>query len=110
MTSEERIASLRARMDALREKKERQKTAWLGSGCAALAVCLILLICSAGKGGSGVTAGIYSGATMLFENAGGYVAVAVLAFMLGVVITVACIRHKDRHGNGQDNATKERDS
>lgn len=41
----------------------------------------------------GGTAGIYSGATMLFANAGGYVLVAIGAFMVGVIITVV-LRNK----------------
>ena len=39
---------------------------------------------------------------MLFENAGGYVMTAVLAFMAGVIITVVLMRRrakqKDTHG------------
>ena len=101
MTSEERIASLHTRMDALRERKERRTTAGLGAGCAALAVCLVWLICSEGTGGSGGTAGLYSGATMLFENAGGYVAIAVAAFMIGAVITAVLLKKRFRSGNSE---------
>ncbi len=97
MTSEERIASLHTRMDALWERRERRKTAGLGAGCGALAVCLIMMIVSEGRPSSGGTAGLYSGATMLFENAGGYVTAAIAAFMAGVIITVACIRFKTKH-------------
>ena len=97
MTSEERIASLHIRMDALRERKEQRKTAALGAGCGALAVCLMAMLISVGKPVSGGTAGLYSGATMLFENAGGYVAAAIAAFMAGVIITVACIRYRMKH-------------
>lgn len=93
MTAEERVASLHARMDALREKRERRKTAALGASCAALAAGLVLLIFSEGTGGPGGTASLYSGATILSENAGGYVPLAVAAFIAGVIITVLCIRH-----------------
>ena len=124
MTPEERIASLHMRMGALRErqeKQERQKTVALGSGCCGLALCLILLICAEGTGSAGRTAGLYSGATMLFENAGGYVAIAVAAFMAGVVIAVACIRHRQKQEEAarpgeipqagtQGNASPEKDS
>ena len=90
MTSEERMEALHARMAALREKRERRRTTALGAGSAGLAVCLAALI----FGGShpGGTTGPYSGAMMLFGDAGGYVLAAVLAFMAGVVITVLCIR------------------
>ena len=105
MTSQERISSLHMRMGALKErqeKQERQKSAVLGTSCGILAICLILLISGVGKGSSGGTAGLYSGATMLFENAGGYVAIAIVAFMVGVVITVACIRHRQKQEKSKD--------
>ena len=100
MTSEERIASLHTRMENLREKDERQKTAGLGAGCCILTVCLILLICNAGESSPGGTASLYSGATMLFENAGGYVTIAVAAFMIGVVITAVLLKKRFKSGNG----------
>lgn len=106
MTAGERVAALHLRMAALRERRERRKTAALGAGCAWLAACLLALI----FGGSHPvgTAGAYTGATMLFENAGGYVLAAVLAFMLGVIITVLCIRYRKKHESGQDAEEKER--
>ena len=97
MTFEERIASLHTRMDALRERRERQKTAWLCAGCGALTVCLILLIIHEGRPSSGGTAGLYSGATLLYENAGGYVTVAAAAFTAGFIITAAWIRYRMKH-------------
>ena len=95
MTSEERIASLHARMRGIRRKRERQKTAALGMACCALTVFMASMIMNDGAH-QGSTAGLYSGATMLFENAGGYVLAAVAAFMAGVVITVLCIRLKNK--------------
>ena len=107
MTSEERITSLHMRMGALketREKQEQHKLAALGTGCCVLAACLVLLICSAGRGGSGGTAGLYSGATILFENAGGYVAIAVAAFMIGVIITAALLKKRFKSESGEQQA------
>ncbi len=98
MTAEERVAALHARMDALRRVRERRKTAALGAGCGALAVCLCLLVFSRDSARGG-TASPYSGAAMLFENAGGYVLAAVIAFMAGVVVTAVLIRKKNRTEN-----------
>lgn len=95
MTSEERIASLHARMRGIRRRRERQKTMALGMACCALTVFMASMIMNDGAH-QGSTAGLYSGATMLFENAGGYVLAAVAAFMAGVVITVLCIRLKNK--------------
>ena len=97
MTPEERVISLHMRIDTLRERKERRKIAAMGAGCGALAVCLVAVLISAGRPASGGTAGLYSGATMLFENAGGYVTAAIAAFTAGVLITVACIRYRMKH-------------
>ena len=98
-TPEERVLALHARMDALRRARERRKTGILGMGSALLALCLLLVIGAAGAVHPGGTAGLYSGAVMLFENAGGYVLVAVLAFMAGVVITVALLRRRFKEQN-----------
>ena len=98
-TPEERVLALHARMDALLRARERRKTSFLGAGSALLAVCLLLVIGAAGAVHPGGTAGLYSGAVMLFENAGGYVLVAVLAFMAGVVITVALLRRRFKEQN-----------
>lgn len=106
MTPEERISSLHMRMDALKEKRERRRTAALGVGGGLLALCLMLLIADFGKSDSGGAPSPYSGATMMFENIGGYVLVAVLAFMLGVVITVALIKRKNRTDAGEKQEEK----
>ena len=95
-TPEERVLAVHARMDALRRARERRKTGILGMGGALLALCLLLVIGAARALHPGGTAGLYSGATMLFENAGSYVLVAVLAFMAGVVITAVLLRRRFR--------------
>jgi len=59
-------------------------------------VCLFLVVFNAGVSHLGGAAGMYSGATMLFEGVGGYVLAAVIAFMAGVVVTVTIIRKRDR--------------
>ena len=111
MTSEERIISLHRRMDILqgrREQQERKKTTLLGAGCGTLAVCLILLGFHEGAGNSGGTATLYTGAAMLFENAGGYVTTAVAAFMAGMIVTVICIRNRQRHEQNKVNMENDR--
>jgi len=100
MTAEERVASLHVRMRALRRRRELRKTAALGIACGCVTACLLMLVFVEGSVCRGSiingTAGLYSGATMLFENAGGYVLAAVLAFMAGTVISVICIRRRDK--------------
>ncbi|MBR0087058.1 MAG: hypothetical protein IJL98_04885 [Lachnospiraceae bacterium] len=92
MTTEERVKSLHARMDALKRRREKRKTGLTGAACAVLTLCLVWLIFDGGAAHAGGPAGLYSGATMLLENAGGYVLAAVAAFTAGVVITVLLIK------------------
>lgn len=90
------ITALHTKMNKLRQKQERQKTRALGAASAALSLCLILLVFGAGSARPGGTAGLYSGATMLFEDAGGYVLVSICAFMAGVIITVMLRNKRDK--------------
>lgn len=108
MTAEERVKALHERMNAKKRSREKRKTAVIGALSAALSVCLILLI-FAGGAHTGSSAGMYSGAMMLFGEAGGYVLAAVAAFMAGVVVTVLIIRKRkrDRQKEGEDYSKKE---
>ena len=107
MTAEELVAALHGRMETRRRRKERRTTAWLTAGCLGLALCLGTLVFG-GAAHPGGTAGMYSGATMLFEDAGGYVLTALAAFMAGVIITVVLMRRSaaERKDNGSEERTE----
>ena len=107
MTTEERLISLNTRMHARRRQKERRKTAALCSACAGLSLCLVLLVFGEGKAHAGGTAGQYSGTTVLFESAGGYVLLAIVAFMAGVIITTALIRKRNSEAEADKQEKKE---
>ena len=94
MTAEERVAALHERMDTMRRVRERRITRVMGTAGILTAVCLILLIIKGGMAHTGGTADMYSGAIMLFEGVGGYILLAILAFMAGVVITVILLKRK----------------
>ena len=96
MTTEERIRSLHARMDRQLRAREQRKTALTGAAGVVLAVCLILMIVSDGGKRLGGSPAMYSGAALLFEGAGAYVLIAIVAFMAGVIVTYICIKHKKR--------------
>ena len=110
MTTEEKIINLHNKMNVLRLKQEKQKTAVFGAGSVILAVCVVMLILNASEGGNGSsgTASLYSGATMLYENAGGYVTAAIFAFMVGVIVTVICIKQRKKHENRKNNKPEEK--
>ena len=111
MTSEERVASLHERMDTMRRIRERRITRVIGTAGILAAVCLILLIINGGTAHMGGTADMYSGAIMLFEGVGGYILLAILAFMAGVVITVILMKRKGKQEQGShEGSTAEADT
>ena len=95
MTAQERVASLHERMEALQRTKERQKTIALGASCDFMTICLLMLVFSGASHTVG-SASLYSGAVLMFENAGGYVLTAVVAFVIGVIVTAAIIWNREK--------------
>ena len=88
MTKEERIYKLHKKMAERKRKKEDFRTAVYGVCSLFLFAGLLILTGSTGLTHQGTTAGLYSGATLLFQNTGGYVLTALIAFMAGVVVTI----------------------
>ena len=111
-TNEERIKALHARISALQRQRERRKTRAIGAASVVLTVCLLFMVFSGGMHPGGA-AGLYSGATMLFEGAGPYVLIAVVAFMAGVIVTVALIKNRKKENSqiseNRENAEPEED-
>ncbi len=97
MSSEERIDSLHKRMAARRQLRERRTLGCLYASCSILAISLVLILFGSGAHAGG-TAGIYTGAAILFGGAGPYVLTAIIAFMLGVFITVLLNRKQEKQG------------
>ncbi len=89
MTNEERIVSLHNRIKERKRKRDKLITGCLCTVNAGLFVFLMFIIKQQGYVMSGFS-GEYTGA-MLFENVGGYVLLAVVAFMLGVGVAVMCV-------------------
>lgn len=93
-TAEERIEVLHSRAHAL---KMERNVAWmkgLGGASGTLALCLVVLLSVMGKGGHDISGSGYAGTSLLSDDAGGYVLVAVIAFAVGVAITAILIRYR----------------
>ena len=90
-----RVAMVVRRVNLLHRKRENRLAAMLSMLCLMLTVSLTGAIGALGGRSQGYVPGLY-GATMLFEDAGGYVLVGVLAFVAAVVITVRCIRYWEK--------------
>lgn len=105
-TAEERLALLHRRADLLEKKKELALLKALGGVSGSLAVCLLALFTLFGQGGHGIASSGYAATSLLSEHAGGYVLAALIAFALGVVVTVALIRHGKKE-TGKDNMNRD---
>ena len=108
---EERVAETKRRIAKIeREKRRRRNTVTMAS---AVAACLALLI-GASLAMPGITASIQTGDYSGFETAAsifhggaalGYIVIGLLAFLLGVCVTVLCFRL--RQMNREDGQDKE---
>ena len=95
-SQQERLEQLHTRAAELKEQKERRTVNALK------AVAVMLFVCLAGV--MSVFSGLqnaarpenYTGSSLLDSSVGGYVLVAVMAFAAAVVITVICMKRKDR--------------
>ena len=115
---EERVVETKRRIAAMeRKKRRRRNTVTMAS---AVAACLALLI-GASLAMPGIAANIQTGNYSGFETAAsifhggaalGYIVIGLLAFLLGVCVTVLCFRlrqmnredEQDRESEGIDGA------
>ena len=104
-TSEERVRELHRRMDAMEQQKDRRgyliRCTAMTAACLAVAVVFALMIAHApiqvpDMETGGAAASIFTGNEVL-----GYIVVALLAFLLGALVTVFCFRLK-RHREKPD--------
>ena len=108
---EERVVETKRRIAAMERKKRlRRNTVTMAS---AVAACLVLLI-GASLAMPGIAANIQTGDYSGFETAAsmygggaalGYIVIGLLAFLLGVCVTVLCFRL--RQMNREDGQDKE---
>ena len=111
---EERVAETKRRIAARqREKRRRRNTITMVS---AVVACLVLLI-GASLAMPGIAANIQTGDYSGFETAAsifhggaalGYIVIGLLAFLLGVCVTVLCFRLRQMNReNGQDRESED---
>ena len=112
---EERVAEAKRRIAKIeREKRLRRNTVTMASAAAA---CLALLI-GASLAMPGIAASIQTGDYVGFETAAsmygggaalGYIVIGLLAFLLGMCVTVLCFRLRQMNrGDAQNNESGER--
>ena len=100
---EEIRQAVHVRAGELRHRQVCRQLLLSGGACGVLSVTLLTLIGTFGDLWHRPLAQNYTGTSLLGDSAGGYVIVAVAAFMLGVVITVILKRQQ------QNKTTREQD-
>ena len=93
--TEMRVAMVVRRVNLLRRKRKNSLMAKLSILCLMLMGSLTGAISVWGGQRQVSVRGLY-GATMLFEDAGAYVLVSVIAFAAAVAITMLCIRYGEK--------------
>jgi len=96
-TQEERIRQLHIRASGMQKQIDRRKTAGLGGFCNAVFALLLICMIRINSSLQNVMNINMQGSSLLSESAGGYVLIAVIFFMLGVLISVLLIRYQRRH-------------
>ncbi len=86
-TEQERLARMHRRAGELQRKRDLSILHLWGSVSTALFLCLLMLS-AAFPAGHGLTDSTSTASSLLSDSVGGYVLIGVLAFMLGVVVTV----------------------
>ncbi|MBP5652822.1 MAG: hypothetical protein J6X17_05320 [Lachnospiraceae bacterium] len=99
----DRLAAMHERADKLRKKRDAFAVKALGTASAILLVALIGTLAVLQDVGHSISADSFYGTSMLGENTGGYILVAIVTFMAGVLITVLCIKLKRYREQKQQN-------
>ena len=89
---EDQITEIRRRSLLYREKKQIRALSFLASGIGVLLMAVLLL--APGVSGTVGISSSHLGATILGPEAGGYVIVALLAFALGIIVTLLIQKKK----------------
>ena len=89
-STQERIARLHARAKELERARDKRRLYLLGGASSALLIALVSLVSWFSGRVTGRVEG-FTASSLLGESAGGYVLTAVVAFMIGTVVTVLLI-------------------
>ncbi len=101
------------RASALRARSARRRISALSAGAGVSLCALAALGYALAAQGTALVEADY-GAFLLPSHAGGYVLAGVLAFAAGVLVTLLCLRYRDRHapplaGSGREEKSEHPD-
>lgn len=95
LNADERVALVKTRARARKRTVAKRRIASLSSACAVLLVCLVGLVASFSQLGEADVMGLY-GSLVRYNQAGGYVIVALVSFAVAVAVTLGCVAYRNR--------------
>lgn len=105
-STEERITRMHSRAAEIKRKADKQRAGIMGVISGALMVCLVFAIQQLSHLHPGIVSGQGTGSSMLSDSTGGYVLIAVIAFVAGTVVTALVYKYKK--GTRSDNEMNEK--
>ena len=93
-TTEEALAEIMRRSDQIIIRRDRRACRRLSGAAGALLTALVLVIALLPETAATAYNGSVYGSFLLSAEAGGYVLAAVIAFALGVAVTLLCLKRK----------------
>ena len=99
--TDEQLRLIRSKAAKLRRRQQH----WLAGAAAVCCLALVLFLgflLPGGDAGVSLPEGATFGSLVLLSPKLSYVAVAVLAFALGVCVTLLCIYRRERRGKSED--------
>ena len=101
-TQTERLTQMHKRADEIKRQGERRRMHLWGAVSAALTLLFAGTIAWIFGRGHDMYAAAATASSLLSENAGGYILAALIAFMVGVVVTVLIIRIRRKRRDRQE--------
>lgn len=111
-TPDEALSQILRRSERIALRRKRRSCQRLGGICSALLAVLALGITVMPEKLSVTSAGSVYGSFLLSREAGGYVLIGLIAFVLGVAVTLLCLHYRknqNKTGDEQSSAPHEKE-
>lgn len=107
-TTQEAMQEIMRRSEIVAFRRNRKVCQRLSAAAAVLFAALVLVIVVfPGEAGTGASGSVY-GSFLLSKAAGGYVLAAVIAFALGIVVTLFCFSKKTKPADKKDSEKEQK--
>ncbi len=101
-TPDEALSQILRRSERIAWRRIRRSCQRLTGICSALLAVLVLSITVMPGKNAVTSAGSVYGSFLLSREAGGYVLVALIAFVLGVTVTLLCLHYRKKQDRSRD--------